>query len=555
MSEKITFAFLGPEGTHSHLALEEYNSKASDVACRTIANIFEKVANNEVDAGIVPMENMIQGPISETYDHFLRHKSKIKIVDSYLMTVNHALAVLLDKNYPREIKKIYSHEQPLRQCAKYLQENFPNAQLIPTTSTAAAIELIKTNNFLDAAVIAPVKSLKREKLQIISEEIADLAGNKTRFAIITRAESKNIIKNIKSQAQEVSSILIAPGRDRQGLLFDLLKIISVNHKINLATIHSRPDLKGRVVFYLDLEGGDKKLEIISCLDELKSFCEKNTGKSAEVINLGSYPYTFFYTSPIKTIGIIGANGKMGKWFTSFFQEAGLEVIACDKGTKENLEDIASKADTILISVPMSEASKVTNELLPLLKAGQLVIENCSIKSCILPKLTKGSKKDIEVLGIHTMFAADISDISGENVIITKTEKSANKAQAFEDLLYKRGAKIAQIDIEQHDQTAAFVQSLLQLCMLILADSMSSEFSSLEQIKSLSTPNFRNTLETISRVLNQNDSLILDLQTLNPKAENMRHKFLQSAFKLISALNHGNTKIIEDSIKKSRQFTS
>ncbi len=560
MAKTKAIAYLGPEGTHSQLALEEYHPQGQTLACRTIADILEKIVKEEVAAGIVPTENMIQGPITETYDQIFAHKGELQIIDSHLMTINHSFGVLPPElcggaNWPREITSIYSHEQALRQCSKFLLENFPKAQLIPTTSTAAGIEFIKAQGLTGAAVIAPAISLRKAGFQVIHQEISDIPGNKTRFAVLIKKGNKADFLSIlkPSQYQHVTSLLLAPGRDRQGLLFDLLRIISMEHKINLVTIHSRPDLRGRVVFYLDLEGNAETEKIKNCLEELKNFCINATGKSAEVMNLGSYPYTLFYNPPIKVVGIIGINGKMGQWFKKFLLECGLTVIGCDLNTDLKLSDIAAKADTILISVPMSEASKVSKKLLPLLKAGQLVVENCSIKECILPELIANAPEGVEVLGVHTMFSGDAENIYGENAIITKTTKSAEKAQAFEDLLYKHGAKIAHISGEKHDQTTAFVQSLLQLCMLILADSMSNEFSSLKEIELISTPNFRNTLETITRVLNQSDSLIFDLQTLNPKAIKMRNKFLESAFKLISALNQGNLEIIEKSLVESRKF--
>ena len=45
-----------------------------------------------------------------------------------------------------------------------------------------------------------------------------------------------------------------PHRDRIGLLQDILHLISRESGLNLSSIHSRPDTKGGVRFYIEVEG-------------------------------------------------------------------------------------------------------------------------------------------------------------------------------------------------------------------------------------------------------------------------------------------------------------
>ncbi|MBP9838695.1 MAG: prephenate dehydrogenase/arogenate dehydrogenase family protein [Proteobacteria bacterium] len=551
------YVFLGPVGTYSQLALTDYDSSAETSCARTIAEIFQKVISSDNTFGFVPLENMIQGPVAETLDLLLEHKGKVVITDSYLMTINNAFGVLPKElcgaSWPREITHIYSHEQALRQCSKYILQNFPHAQQIPTTSTAAGIEYIKAQGLTGAASIAPATSLKSNGFLTVKEEIADIPGNKTRFVVIKKAENYKFSKRTSENFSYVTSILIAPGRDRQGLLFEILNIISIQNKKNIITIHSRPDLKGRVVFYLDIEGSYDEIE--NCLQELRDFCFYATGSSAEVVVLGSYRYLPFYIQPIHKVGIIGVNGVMGQWFRKFFEENGFSVIGSDLNTKTTNKDVVNAADTILLSVPMSEAISVAKEIAPQLKPGQLIVENCSIKSFILPLLSEIVPAGVEVMGLHTMFAGDLLNLHGENAIITKTNTSGEKAQAFEDLLYKHGAKISYTTSEEHDAVASFVQSLIQLNMVILADTMKNSFENIHELDFVSTPNFRNTLNTISRVLNQSENLILDLQTLNYKSPDIRNRYLESAFKLCVALNNGDVETFSKTVQEVKKFLS
>ncbi|MFN8392032.1 MAG: prephenate dehydrogenase/arogenate dehydrogenase family protein [Bdellovibrionota bacterium] len=562
-------AFLGPEGTNTDLAFRELLKDAKGEACYSISEVFNALLEGKVDAGFVPIENMIQGPVTETLDQLFRHQGRIFITDSHITPIRNGLGVLPDDlcgvPWPREIRAVYSHEQALRQCGKYLSEHFPRADRLPEQSTVAAIRFVKRETRADAAVIAPPASLAAEGFSVLADDISDVPGNKTRFVLLKRGSVESDLPSRKTFAKRMSakkepltfltSIVLDPQRDRKGLLVEILNVISVEHHINLVTIHSRPDTRGGVRFYLDLEGHPEEPQIQRCLQDLRRFCANAMGQSTAIHILGAYPRSGFYNLPFKTLGIIGDEGVMGRWFRRFFESVGLEVIGRDKESGLSMKDLAARSDVILLSVPMSSAEELAAELLPYLRDGQLVVENCSIKSCVLPGLIAHNPGKIEILGLHTMFGGDRETLQGENVIITRTTHSGTKAQAFEDLLYKHGARIHHSSIEQHDRIASFVQSVVQLNMLVLADVMSRNFESLDELDFMTTPNFRNTLQVMTRVLAQSDELISDLQMRNDKAVAMRHRFLESAFRAVSRLDNGDIEEFMNEVRNAREFVN
>jgi len=560
-SKAVRVAYLGPAGTHSERGLREFLPTAQAVPCFSISDIFHALLNKEVEAGFVPVENMIQGPVTETLDLLFEYQSRVCISNSYLCAIENALGVLPEalckKKWPRPVKKVISHDQPLRQCSKYLQTHFPLAERVAAASTGAAVLLAKESHSPDVAVIASRATLEENGFSMVENDISDVAGNKTRFLLVEAGRVDDVLKRkpavTSSTLNYVTSIVVDPGRDRQGLLFEILQVMSVQHGVNLITIHSRPDTRGGVVFYFDLEGHPESEKIGTCLRELRRFCSEATSKTAQIYVLGAYPRTPFYELPFKTVGIVGSAGIMGQWFKRFFTDAGLNVLECDQESGEPIETLAKKADVIVLSVPMSAAEKVVQTLMPLLRSGQLIVENCSVKSCVLPALVQEARPDIELLGIHTMFGGDVPSLLEQNVIFTHTERSGARAQAFEDLLYKYGATIRHASVEQHDITAAFIQSTLQLSMLILADVMTEAFEDPVKLEFMSTPNFRNTWQTMTRVLKQSEDLLVDLQTQNIFAERMRHRFLEAACRLTFALDQKNIEVFLESIRKSLTF--
>ena len=276
-----TFAYLGPKGTHSELALGQYSEESEGLECSSIAQIFEKVNCGEVDAGFIPTENIIQGPVTETLDSLLEFKGKVYIADSFVYSVVNCFGT-----YGSEVKQVLSHSQPLHQCSKYLDKNFPDAKRMPMASTSDAIRFVVDNDSKDAAVIGAKKSLEENGFKIVDENISNIKENKTRFIVIRKGNVLNSKLQSKEKVGEdyVTSIVVDPGKDRQGLLFELLEVISVKHGVNLLSIHSRPDLKGGFVFFLDLEGHASNDAVVQCLDDLKTHFLNETGGNSRAYN-------------------------------------------------------------------------------------------------------------------------------------------------------------------------------------------------------------------------------------------------------------------------------
>jgi len=140
------------------------------------------------------------------------------------------------------------------------------------------------------------------------------ADDKTRFILIGRQCPEPC-------GRDVTSLVIYPKRDRVKLLYDMLSVISVKHNLNMTDIDRRPDRKGLSIFYIDIEGHTADPNVRACIDDLIEDLS-----DTEVITLGSYPYLPFNEPLIKTIGIIGGTGEMGRFFVPFFTRLGYTVL-------------------------------------------------------------------------------------------------------------------------------------------------------------------------------------------------------------------------------------
>lgn len=269
LERPVTIAYMGPEGTFSHLAvLEKFGRGVVPQPEIAIADVFRAVESGRADYGMVPVENTTEGVVNPTLDS-LTHSS-VKAVAEFNLPVH---LFLYSASPIAEIRCVYSHPQPFGQCREYLQANLRNATLIEVTSTARAVELAERES--EAAAIAGALAHDYSDLPCIAGNIEDNSRNITRFLVIGRQENK-------PSGDDKTSLCFAL-HDRAGALYDALRPFR-NHNISMTMIESRPLKSGNweYCFFVDILGHRSDPEVAAACAELKQDC-------AMFKILGSYP--------------------------------------------------------------------------------------------------------------------------------------------------------------------------------------------------------------------------------------------------------------------------
>ena len=247
--EKI--GILGPRGTHSEAAALRLNEILSTnrelVICAGIYDIFSELEEGKIDAGFVPVENSLEGSVNITLDTLARSDSLI-IAREFIWTVhNHLMAKEGVKI--SEVKKIFSHSQPISQCRKFLLNNIPNAEVVITASTARAAETVAESKISDGyAAICAERAGQLNKLVTLAKEIQDNAANRTRFFEIRRR------KEFSATRGDKVLIICQIDGSRAGALCEVLREFAFRH-VNMTRIESRPARTelGEYIFFFDLE--------------------------------------------------------------------------------------------------------------------------------------------------------------------------------------------------------------------------------------------------------------------------------------------------------------
>jgi chorismate mutase/prephenate dehydratase len=270
LESPLKVAFFGPKATFTHLAaMQQFGLSAELSPQKSIPAVFEEVEKGRAHYGVVPVENSTEGMVSHTLDMFI--ESELKINFEVLLEIHHFL--LSRTGRFDDIKKVYSHPQPLAQCRNWLADNLPGATLVDVASTAVAAQIVSED--YAAAAIASELAATIYDLKVVRERIEDQVNNFTRFLVIGT-------KLAERSGNDKTSLLFSV-KDEAGILYRMLEPFA-KRGINLSKIESRP-LKKKAweyIFFLDLAGHISDPVIAEAIQELNVCCQF-------VKVLGSYP--------------------------------------------------------------------------------------------------------------------------------------------------------------------------------------------------------------------------------------------------------------------------
>ena len=271
LEEPLKVAYLGPEGTFTQMATQkQFGESVVVVPLVTVDDVFREVASENCNYGVVPVENSSEGVISHTLDNFL--SSELKICGEVEIRVHHHMMVLPHAE-TADIQRIYSHQQTLGQCRRWLNRHYPNLPRLSTTSNAEAAQRAAEDK--DAAAIAGEIAAGIYDLKIISRQIEDEHDNTTRFIVVGR-------EDICPSGNDKTSIMVST-HNQPGALYKLLEPFH-RYDVSLTAIETRPSRTGMwsYVFFIDFEGHRDDDNIRAVLNEID-------GDALEVKLLGSYP--------------------------------------------------------------------------------------------------------------------------------------------------------------------------------------------------------------------------------------------------------------------------
>jgi prephenate dehydratase len=268
--------FLGPHGTFAEEALRTQPDLAAGEAVpfRDVPHVITAVEQGEVDVGLVPIENSIEGSITVTLDTLAFDTELLVQREVDLPVSLHLCAPKGTKM--RDITTVVSHPNPLGQTRMWMAKHLPDAVAVAANSTAEAARQVAKSRKKGMASIGTREGAANAGLQILASDIEDHPENQTRFVLVGYGVPA-------PTGHDKTSVVCFQRQDRPGSLLAILQEFAAR-AINISKLESRPTKRdlGDYCFFIDFEGHVDD-ELVA--DALRSLA----AKQAKVKFLGSYP--------------------------------------------------------------------------------------------------------------------------------------------------------------------------------------------------------------------------------------------------------------------------
>ena len=273
----LKVAYLGPAGTHSEEALRA--SAPADVEAvpqPTIYDAVMAVQEGVAERAVVPIENALEGSVAVTLDTLAVEARDVRIAAEVVHPIHHCV-VARDELSLSTVERVVSHPQATAQCARFLREHLPDAELVNAPSTADAVLTVCRSEDRSVALGSRLAA-ELYGCHIVAEDVEDHPDNVTRFVWLAPAAEVGEV----GDDPKTSIVFWGGGDQSPGWLVDVLSEFA-GRSVNLTRIESRPRRTGlgHYFFFVDLEGLAEASPVNEALEAV-------AGHVGELRVLGSY---------------------------------------------------------------------------------------------------------------------------------------------------------------------------------------------------------------------------------------------------------------------------
>ena len=256
-------AYLGPEGTWSHRAVQQrFGSGAQGIPRPDLEAVVDAFVGGQAGHAVVPVHNSATGPILEGL-RLVQHRP-VSVVGRMDLHVPQAL---LGPDGP--IHAVHSHPEALQQCREALKQLAPGARRVAAASTAQALQ--------DAVVAGEhaIGDADQAKLHGVQVRVPVLAESRTRFLILGQEATRPTGND--------RTMVVLRIKDEAGSLSRCLDVMA-HHGVDLRWIQAMPcpGAPADTEFMMELNGHREDGAMDAALGDLHA-------DALAVRVLGSYP--------------------------------------------------------------------------------------------------------------------------------------------------------------------------------------------------------------------------------------------------------------------------
>ncbi len=533
-----TIAVVGPQGSHSCLAAEQFNQQAtfslfSDL--RTAARAFQ---NYETDHMVIPVYNTRVGGLLKSFQ-LLEKLKNVFWIDNVVLPIHLSLGGL-DREHG--LKMLLGTGPILRQCEEYISRLYPHIPLLTVTDITEAMAEIKRDGLTDRGVLEAENVLLTNGFVIREREAAP--HNKTRFAILGHRMAPRT-------GYDATAMITVPLKDRVGMLYDTLGEFT-GRGINILDMRAENDVKTqKLQIYIEAEGHIGDPEIQAALTRI----EQHVVQEEDCIRvLGSYPRVDMRVKRIKTFGFIGT-GDMSTWFARKLEHEGYRTMLTGRSTKLRPEKMIEQVDVVVICVPISNTPETVEKYGLLLRDGQALILLAGEAENTLDTTLNNTAQGVEVMLVHNLWGPKAVTMKDKNACVIRTSRSGRLCSEFEAFLYKHGADICHDTPSHHDLLMGVGQKLPTTISVALAMALEQNKIKTDDIGKHSTLTSLYSILAMARIHSQNARTYAEIMSTGGDGCKIVKSFARNLLKLMDMAEEGQINELCRLIDKNSNYLS
>ncbi|MDQ5825710.1 MAG: ACT domain-containing protein [Chloroflexota bacterium] len=238
--------YLGPEGSFSYILVTQlFGTGRELIPCASFPEVAASLREDKTAVGVLGIENTNSSDVHECVD--IMFEEKLRILGEASLKIRMHLLGLPGARLS-DIREVYSHRQAILQCADFIREH--GLFVHPVESTSAGKQLVIASGDRSKATIGSSALAQDGSVRILSEDIATVSHNMTRFICVS--PTPQVIDNLNEKVEKLTYIFQL--KHEPGSLASVLNALA-EHRVNLTKIQSRPipGTDWEYVFWADME--------------------------------------------------------------------------------------------------------------------------------------------------------------------------------------------------------------------------------------------------------------------------------------------------------------
>jgi prephenate dehydrogenase len=260
---------------------------------------------------------------------------------------------------------------------------------------------------------------------------------------------------------------------------------------------------------------------------------------------------------------------MGGWFATFLKENGYKVTVYDSNEraakvlsrKERLRFVddpnraAKEAQLIILATPTRVTKRLLEQIQINARSNTSIVEISSIKTPIKSTILKLQKRGTPILSIHPMFGPGAKTIAGRVVLTSVIPTNNRVAHQFLSLLKKKGAKLIQCSLKDHDKLVSIILALPHFMNIVFVNSLMALSVNPDRMRTLAGTTFKLQLLIAEAIYQEGKENVLSILVDNAHSLSTLKKLAQETASLLDAIENHRTRTLVRSLANGHKFIS